>query len=132
VRLRVAIGALALVGAGIAAYLTVVKLSHVSPVCPTGGCATVERSKYAELAGIPTAFFGLLAYLAVFATALRREESALVAGAAVALVGVAYAAYLLVVQLAVIDAVCTWCVASDVVVALLAALAVVRLQRSPA
>jgi len=66
----------------------------------------------------------------VFATALRREEIALVAGAAVALGGVAYAAYLLVVQLAVIEAVCVWCVASDVVVALLAALAVVRLQRS--
>jgi uncharacterized membrane protein len=129
VRLRVAIGALALVGAGIAAYLTVVKLSHVSAVCPTGGCATVERSKYADLAGIPTAFFGLLAYLAVFATALRREQAALVAGAAVALAGVAYAAYLLVVQLAVIDAVCVWCVTSDVVVALLATLAVVRLQR---
>jgi uncharacterized membrane protein len=43
---------------------------------------------------------------------------------------VAYAAYLLVVQLAVIEAVCTWCVASDVVVTLLAALAVVRLRRS--
>ncbi len=129
-RLRFAIGAVALVGAGIAAYLTAVKLAHVSPVCPTGGCATVERSKYAELAGIPTALFGLIAYLAVFATALRRGEVALVAGAAVALGGVAYAAYLLVVQLAVIEAVCTWCVASDVVVTLLAALAVVRLRRS--
>ena len=65
----------------------------------------------------------------MFATALRREEVALVAGAAVALSGMAYAAYLLVVQLAVIEAVCMWCVASDVVVTLLAALAVVRLQR---
>ena len=130
-RLRIAIGALALVGAGIAAYLTVTKLSHVSPVCPTGGCATVERSKYAELAGIPVAMFGLLAYLGVFTSALRREELAIAAGAAIAVAGVAYGAYLLVVQLAVIEAVCTWCVASDVVVVLLAALAVARIRQSP-
>lgn len=129
-RLRIAIGALALAGAGIASYLTVVKLAHTSPVCPTGGCATVQRSRYSELAGIPIALFGLFAYVTVFATALRREEGAAVAGAAVALAGVAYAAYLLVVQLAVIDAVCTWCVASDVVLVLLATFTVARLRQS--
>ena len=129
-RLRFAIGALALVGAGIASYLTFVKLAHTSPVCPTGGCATVERSKYAELVGIPTAFFGLLAYLAVFATALRREAVVTAAGVAVALAGVAYAAYLLIVQVAVIEAVCAWCVASDVVIAMLAALTMLRLHRA--
>ena len=127
-RLRFAIGALALVGAAIASYLVVVKLTHSTAICPTSGCAVVERSRYSELVGIPVALFGLLAYLAVFATALRREEAALVAGAAIALAGVAYAVYLLVVQLAVIDAVCTWCVASDVVVTLLAVFAVARLR----
>ena len=125
-----AIGALALTGAGIASYLVVVKLSGASPVCPTGGCATVERSKYSELVGIPVALFGLIAYAAMFVSAMRRDELAAVAGAAIALAGVVYAAYLLVVQLAVIDAVCAWCVASDVVLALLAALAVARLQRT--
>ena len=129
-RLRIAIGALALLGAGIASYLTAVKLSHTSPICPTGGCTTVARSKYASLAGIPTALFGLLAYLAIFTTALRREQVALAAGAAIALGGFAYAVYLLVVQFVVIDAVCTWCVASDVVLTVLAVLAVARLQQS--
>ena len=37
--------------------------------------------------------------------------------------------YLLVVQFVVIDAVCTWCVASDAVVLVLAAAAVLRLRR---
>ena len=41
----------------------------------------------------------------------------------ISLAGVAFAAYLLVVQLAVIGAVCEWCVASDVVTTLIAALA---------
>jgi len=130
VRLRFAIGGFALLGAAIASYLVVVKLTHSTAICPTSGCAVVERSRYSELVGIPVALFGLLAYLAVFATALRREEAAVVAGAAIALAGVAYAVYLLVVQLAVIDAVCTWCVASDVVVAALACLAVARLARA--
>jgi len=92
VRLRAAIAGFALVGAAIASYLVVVKLSHVGAICPTGGCATVERSRYSELAGIPVALFGLLAYLAVLASALRREEAAIVGGAAIALAGVAYAA----------------------------------------
>ena len=46
------------------------------------------------------------------------------------LIPLAYAAYLLVVQLAVIDAVCTWCVASDVVLVLLATFTVARLRQS--
>jgi uncharacterized membrane protein len=130
VRLRFAIGTLALVGAAIASYLVVVKLSHSTAICPTSGCAIVERSRYSELVGIPVALFGLLAYLAVFASALRREKAAIAAGAAIAVAGVAYAVYLLVVQLAVINAVCTWCVASDVVVAVLASLSVARIART--
>jgi uncharacterized membrane protein len=129
-RLRVAIGALALAGAGIASYLTVAKLTNSATVCPTSGCETVQRSRYSELAGIPVALFGLVAYAAIFGSALRRELLAVAAGAAVALAGFAYAGYLLVVQLAVIDAVCTWCVASDVVVSVLAVLAVARLAHA--
>ena len=127
-RLRAAIAALALAGAGIAAYLAFVKLTGSTAVCPTSGCETVQRSRYSELGGVPVSLLGLLAYLAIFATALRREPVALVAGAALALAGVAFAAYLLVVQLWVIDAVCVWCVASDCVAAALAVLTVVRLR----
>ena len=43
--------------------------------------------------------------------------AARLAAAAIALVGVLFSAYLLVVQLVVIDAVCAWCVANDVVIA---------------
>jgi len=128
VRLRAAIGALALAGAGIAAYLAYVKLTGSTAVCPTSGCETVQRSRYSELGGIPVSLFGLAAYLAIFATALGRQLLAAVAGAAVALAGVAFAGYLLVLQLWVIDAVCVWCVASDCVAALLAVLTVLRVR----
>ena len=58
-RLRGAIAAAALVGAAIAAYLTVVHYAHASPICTTGGCEKVQHSSYAELAGIPVAVLGL-------------------------------------------------------------------------
>jgi uncharacterized membrane protein len=124
--LRVAIGALALAGAAIAAYLTVVHFTHTQSVCPTSGCETVQRSRYAELVGIPVAAFGLAAYLAIAATATTVRRGAAVAGAALALVALVFSAYLLAVSLFVIHAICVWCVGTDVVVALLAPATVAR------
>ena len=54
-RLRGAIAATAAIGAAIATYLTVVHYAHVAPVCTTGGCEKVQRSSYAELAGVSVA-----------------------------------------------------------------------------
>ena len=46
-----------------------------------------------------------------------------------AFVGLAFSEYLLVLQLAVIDAVCVWCMANDVVIApLLAIVTALRLR----
>jgi uncharacterized membrane protein len=47
-----------------------------------------------------------------------------------AAIGVAFSLYLLVIQLAVIDAICQWCVASDIVMLLLFVATALRL-RSP-
>lgn len=100
--------------------------------CTTGGCATVQSSEYATVAGIPVPVLGLGGFLAIAATALREAEAARLAGAALALAGVGFSAYLLVVQLAVLDAVCDWCLASDVLATLAAAVALLRLRTSVA
>jgi uncharacterized membrane protein len=128
-RLRLAIAGLALAGAAIAAYLSYTRISDVSLICPTSGCATVQHSSYAKLGGIPNAYLGVLAYLAMFVTAVSQRPQLVRAGAVVALGAVAYALYLLVVQLVVIDAVCTWCMASDAIVLMVAAAAVLRLRQ---
>ncbi|HEU4449556.1 MAG TPA: vitamin K epoxide reductase family protein [Gaiellaceae bacterium] len=125
--LRIATGALALVGAGIAGYLTLARFSGVTLACTTGGCETVQSSAYAELLGVPVALLGLGGYAAILATALVAGELARLAGAVLALAGVAFGAYLLLVQVAVIGALCQWCLASDAVMALLAVAAVGRL-----
>jgi uncharacterized membrane protein len=127
--LRVAVGALALAGAGIAGYLSYARITNVSIICPTTGCATVQRSAYSELAGVPVAYLGVLGYSAILATAASARRLAVAAGAGLALTASAFAMYLLVVQLVAIDAVCVWCVASDAVVLLLVTAAALRLKR---
>lgn len=130
-RLRVAIASVATVGLAIAAYLTVVHYSHSSPICTSGGCEKVQRSSYASLAGVPVALLGLLAYAAIIVTAAFRGVEAALVGCVIAFVGVAFSAYLLWAQIARIDAICVWCVGSDLVMAALAALCAVRLVRVP-
>jgi uncharacterized membrane protein len=129
-RLRAALAVLALAGAGIAAYLTYSRYSggDVFCVAGAGGCETVQRSRYAELAGAPVAVLGLAAYLALLVTALVPGRTAAAAGAGIALAGVAFSAWLLYAQVVLIEAVCQWCVASDVVMALAAVVAVLRVR----
>jgi uncharacterized membrane protein len=126
--LRVAVALLALAGLGIAAYLTYARYAHTSIVCTTGGCETVQSSDYAEVLGIPVAVLGLVGYAAILVTALRAGESARVAGAALALGGLVFSVYLIFVQIFPIGAFCVWCLASDLVMFLLAAATVARLR----
>jgi uncharacterized membrane protein len=130
--LRGAVAALALAGLAVAAYLTWAHYAHETVACPIGGggCETVQESSYAKLAGVPVALLGVVLYAAVLALVAWDSPAARQAVAALALAGTAFAVYLLVVQLAVIDAICSWCVANDVVVALLAVAAVARLSSS--
>ena len=119
---------LALVGTGIAAYLTYARYADATIACATGGCETVQESDYAEIVGVPVAVLGLVGYVGILATALFTGELARVAGAALALAGLVFSLYLVLVQAFAIEAFCQWCLASDVVMLLLAAATVARLR----
>jgi len=119
-RLRVAIGALAVTGIAVASYLTYSRYAGTQLYCATGGCETVQHSSYAVIAGIPVAVLGLAAYLTILGTAFARGPNAAAVGFGVAAAGMAFSAYLLVAQLFLIHAICQYCVASDLVVTLLA------------
>ena len=129
-KLRGAIAVLALAGAGVAAYLVYARYAHVQIACSTGGCETVQHSKYAKLAGIPVAVLGLGAYVAILVTALWARVEAAAVGTAIALGGLVFAVYLIVVQVAVIDAICQWCLASDAILFLLALACAERVRRA--
>jgi uncharacterized membrane protein len=115
---RIVSFALALAGIGVAAYLTFASYDDASLVCGLGDCHAVQASRYAKVAGVPVALLGLGMYGAVVALGLVRwrrpaaAEAATIAAFALALAGTLYAAYLTYLELAVIDAVCQWCVVS--------------------
>jgi uncharacterized membrane protein len=130
---RITVALLALAGVGITAYLTYARYADATIVCSTGGCETVQDSEYAEIAGLPVAVLGLGGYLAILAAAFFSGEVARVTGAALALGGLVFSDYLVLVQLLAIGAVCQWCLASDVVLLLLAVATFARLRvRQPA
>lgn len=130
-RLRFLIAAFAAVGIGIASYLSYTHATDTPLMCPTSGCGRVQQSSYSELAGIPVAYLGIAGYALIFGTTLSARRAAATMCGALAAAGAAFALYLLVIQIAVIGAVCTWCVSSDAVLLVITLLAVVRVNRLP-
>ena len=125
--LRVASAAVTLAGTAIAGYLTVVHYSGGTPVCAVAhGCATVQQSRYAELGGVPVALLGVAGYVAILLSLAGDGEAARTATAFLALAGFGFSAWLTYVEVARLDAICSWCVASAVCMTLLAVLSVAR------
>jgi uncharacterized membrane protein len=128
--LRLGAGLVALAGVGVAGYLTWAHYADSSVLCVAGGgCETVQESDYAEIAGIPVAVLGLGAYATILALVAWDSVGARLAAASLAFLGLLFSLYLLALQLFVIEAVCIWCMANDVVVApALAVLTALRLR----
>ncbi len=124
--IRAAVLALSLVGIAIAGYLTYSRYADVSLACATGGCETVQSSRYSEVVGVPVAVLGLLGYAGILAATIWDTVVARAAAFALATIGFAFGLYLLYVQLFVLEAICHWCLASD---AVMTALFVVTLLR---
>jgi uncharacterized membrane protein len=125
--LRLASAAVATVGLGIAGYLTAVHYGGGEPACAIAhGCAVVQQSAYAELAGVPVALLGVIGYAGILLTLLRDDETARAATALLALIGAGFSGWLTYVEVARLDAICSWCVASAVCMLALAVLSTAR------
>jgi uncharacterized membrane protein len=119
-----AIAALALVGAFLSAYLTLYHYGYVgSLACGTGGCATVQASKWARFIGAPVALWGLGYYLSVVVVASfgamgAASEKLWPSKLLLALNGwsVLFSGYLTWAELVKINAICRYCVASALIV----------------
>jgi uncharacterized membrane protein len=118
------VAALAILGLGglaIASYLTLTKLAGTPPVCgPLVGCETVQTSEYSELLGVPVAVYGLAYSAAVLVAAVAWLRSharrALEVAYGLGLVGTLFVGYLTYLEIAVIGAICAWCVTYGVTV----------------
>ena len=115
---------LALAGLMLSIYLLLQRMGYLGAlVCGTGGCETVQASRWSEFLGVPVAGWGVAGYLGLFAVAFAGVQGrwagpggptkllALLSG-----IGVAFTLYLTYLELFVIHAVCRWCLGSAVII----------------
>jgi uncharacterized membrane protein len=123
---------LALIGMGVAAYLSNIEVRHVEAVCgPVGDCNAVNQSKYAKLFGIlPIGVLGLCGFIAILtAWMLRRWASgktqyyAAIGILGMTAFGMIFSIYLTFLEPFVIGATCLWCLSSAVIMTALFILA---------
>ena len=132
--LRRATRILAVLGIGVAGYLTYVHYAGLTPVCGIShGCETVQTSRYATLLHTPVALLGLITYAVVLATSFSRGERAMLSGFVLTVTAFAFSSYLTYRELFTIHAICSWCVSSAIIFTLLAIVTTARLTtRRPA
>ena len=78
------------------------------------------------MAGINVAVFGIAGYVLLLIAALVPGDAGRFGGFLMALIGFGYSLYLTYLELFVINAICQWCVASAVLLALSLAVAAAR------
>ena len=130
--------ALAILGTLVSIYMTIFKLTDNAKMClGNGGCTVVNSSRYSEVSGIPVALIGVGGYLVILAVlyfenrmkVLKQNGTLVVFG--LALVGFLFTIYLIYVELALIHALCPFCVTSQITMTILFILSVIRLVRQP-
>jgi uncharacterized membrane protein len=97
---------LAVIGLGVAIYLTIIHYAGIKPACTAGAsCIKVQSSVWSRLDGVPVALLGLIGYIGITASLLapEREETRLVTYR----------------ELFSIHAICEWCASSAVILTLL-------------
>jgi uncharacterized membrane protein len=126
--LRMAAALLAVAGIGVATYIAIAESGGGTPKCLAGGhgCETVAKSAYSDLAGINVAVIGIVGYVLLLGAAVAPGDPARFGGFLTALIGVGFSLYLTYLELFVINAICQWCVASAILMALSLAVAATR------
>lgn len=116
--------ALALAGLADSLYLTWYHYDPAVRAClASGGCETVNGSRFATLGGVPVAVIGVAGYLLIAAAlAVRRwgaprlRRPAGYAAYTLAAAGTAFSLYLTAIEAFILHAYCTWCLASAALV----------------
>ena len=103
----------------------------------SGDCSTVNASIYSEVNGIPVAAVGVFGYLAILGVLLfenrnsffRQNSTLMIFG--MALTGFIFTVWLIYVEIALLKAICPFCVTSQVAMTLIFIMAVIRLIKNP-
>jgi uncharacterized membrane protein len=135
--LRWASFGLAGLGLLVSLYLTWIKVANTSAFCGgVGDCESVNASRYSEVGGVPIAAMGAAAYAAMLILLAVEPRSEFwrqwspIAVFGLGFAGTLYSAYLTYIEIAVLHAVCPYCVVSAIAVTSVFVISVVRLWRS--
>jgi len=134
--------ALTILGLFVSIYMTVFKLTNDSNMCVgSHACVTVNESKWSEvpIAGVkvPVAVIGIGGYLSILLVLLfenRNEflrKNATMVLFALTLMGFLFSMYLVYVEVALIKALCPFCVTSQATMTIIFILTITRLVRQP-
>jgi len=122
----------------VSGYLTYVKATETPMVCVVNGifdCHTVQNSAYARFLGVPIAYFGFAMYLALAAILFFERRSPLLAQYSkilmfgISLFGWMFSMWLVYVQVALLGALCPWCLSHEANMTILFPLLCLRLWR---
>jgi uncharacterized membrane protein len=130
--------ALVVLGLLVSIYMTIYKVTSNDSMClGSGDCSTVNASKYSEVNGIPVAVFGMIGYLAILAVHyfenrnrfFKQNSTLMIFG--MALTGFIFTVWLIYVEVALLNAICPFCVTSQVAMTIIFMIAVTRLIKQP-
>ena len=130
--------ALTILGLLVSIYMTIYKFTDNQSMCiGSKGCDVVNHSRYSEVSGIPVAALGVGGYAAILAVLLlekrnkffRQNGTMLFFGLSVT--GFLFIVWLIYVEIALIQALCPFCLISQVVMTIIFIISVIRLIRQP-
>jgi uncharacterized membrane protein len=128
---RLATTLLSVLGIFVSGYLSYIHYSGEPIFCGgSSSCELVNVSRFAFLGPIPVAMLGLGAYIAILTLSLiksdedRQWPAILIFG--LALIGVMFQWYLFYIEVAVLHALCYWCIASQTIITLIFILSLPR------
>jgi len=119
---------LAIIGLGVASYMSFVEVTNTEAVCgPVGDCNAVQQSAYATLFGIlPIGILGVAGYVSILVVWIVKRygpknwnRAATILLWALALFGVLFSIYLTFLEPFVIGATCAWCLSTAVIMTLI-------------
>ncbi len=121
---RLVIMVLSVLGIFVAGYLTWTHMSGVPVYCGgSNSCDLVNNSRFAFIGDIPVSLIGLAGYVVILVLSLipqkenRQWPALLIFGGA--LIGVMLQWYLFYIEVAVLRAICYWCVTSQTLITLI-------------
>ena len=132
--------ALTVIGLLVSVYTTVYKITSNDNMCiGSKDCSVVNASRYSEInvAGsrIPVAVLGVAGYAAILAILLLEQrndflkQNGTLAFFGLSLMGFLFTLYLVYVEIALIKALCPFCITSQIAMTLIFILSVIRVVR---